>query len=61
MFVSGFDYKTCSVLLMIDEQSSNIAAGVHLNRNEEELGAGDQVRNTTIIIIIIDVKTNGGK
>ncbi|KAK6633489.1 hypothetical protein RUM43_001070 [Polyplax serrata] len=38
----GFDCKTCSVLLMIDEQSSNIAAGVHLNRNEEEVGAGDQ-------------------
>jgi len=30
-------------MLAIDQQSPNIAAGVHINRTAEEVGAGDQV------------------
>lgn len=30
-------------MLALDEQSPNIAAGVHINRSSEDVGAGDQV------------------
>merc|ERR1712241_1234559 len=38
----GLSYKSCEVLVRINKQSPDIAGGVHVGKEEMDVGAGDQ-------------------
>ena len=38
----GLNYFTCAVQNGLEQQSPDIAQGVHENRSDEDVGAGDQ-------------------
>ena len=46
--VTGFDYKTCNVLLAIEKQNPEIAVA-HADQSDEDMGAADQVWLTATV------------
>ena len=38
----GMDYKHATIIVAVDKQSQEIASSVHINKKDEEIGAGDQ-------------------
>ena len=40
--IKGLNYQDCEVLVRINKQSPDIAGGVHVGKDDLDVGAGDQ-------------------